>query len=100
MRYALLGGVAARETATPPRYNKEGEGGGVIAVIIITKYIIKQTVRGGGGQQGGAGWISTHPPTRRRPLKDTRKGLKTVPFQCQGRWGGVNERLGEGMGGG
>lgn len=72
----------------------------MIAVIIITKYIIKQTVGGGGGwghssraERGG------YPPTRRKPLKDTRKGLKTVPFQCQGRWGGVNERLGEGAGG-
>lgn len=67
MRYTLLSGAAARETAMPPRYNKKGEGGGVIAVIIITKYIIKQC--GGAQQQGRAGWVSTHPPTCRKLLQ-------------------------------
>lgn len=80
----------------PPRYNIKGEGGGVIAVIIITKYIIKQC---GGGTAAGQGGVGIHPSTHmQKAVKDARKSLKTVPFQCQGRWGGVNESLGEGMG--
>lgn len=33
-----------------------------------------------------------------KAIKDARKILKTAPFQCQDRWGGVNESLGEGVG--
>lgn len=39
----------------------------MIAVIIITKYIIKQSAWG--RRSGGAGWVSTHPPTRGKPVK-------------------------------
>lgn len=86
----------ARKTATPPRYNKKGEGGGVIAVIIITKYIIKQSAWGGAQWRGG---VDIHPSTHTQKAdEDARKGLKTAPFQCQCSWGGVNERLGEGAG--
>lgn len=64
-------------------------------MIIITKYIMKQPVCVWGGGHGRAelGWVSTHPSTCRKM-----QGLKTAPFQCQGRRGGVNERLGEGVG--
>lgn len=66
---------SVRETTSPSPFHPHPTktiteaGGGVIAVIIITKYIIKPSVWGAGVHGGGAGWVSTHPPTRRKPVK-------------------------------
>lgn len=89
MRYTLLGGVAAKETATPPSYNKEGEGGGVIAVIIITKYIIKQTVRGGGGgTAAGRSGVDIHPSAHtQKALKRYKERFKDSAFSMPGQMG-------------